>query len=104
KLKKIGRYKSIKKENKRSNNKKETVVVNGESNQDREAFKKEPENEMIKVAKKHQEYMKQFSIPEPIQISVSLEPSSFIIWEKLGESMKQKYEQPLHYLSKIPLK
>ncbi|MBA0855653.1 hypothetical protein Goshw_016897 [Gossypium schwendimanii] len=48
--------------------------------------------------------MKKFPVPEPIQISVSLKPSAFIIWEKLGESMKQKYEQPLHYLRKIPLK
>ncbi|KAG8481028.1 hypothetical protein CXB51_025789 [Gossypium anomalum] len=48
--------------------------------------------------------MKKFSVPEPILVSVSLEPSSFITWEKLGESMKQKYKQPLHYLTQILLK
>ncbi|MBA0870815.1 hypothetical protein Goshw_017543, partial [Gossypium schwendimanii] len=48
--------------------------------------------------------MKKFSIPESNSVYVSLEPSSFITWEKLGESMKQKYEQPLHYLTQILLK
>ncbi|TYH00358.1 hypothetical protein ES288_A10G269600v1 [Gossypium darwinii] len=98
------RQKSIKKEYKRSNYKKEITVLNGESSQDKEAFKKEPENEVIKEAKKYQEYMKKFPVPEPISVSVSLEPSSFVTWEKLGESMKQKYEQPLHYLTQILLK
>ncbi|MFQ6652958.1 hypothetical protein Gotur_024593 [Gossypium turneri] len=98
------RQKSIKRECKRSNYKKEITVVNGESSQDKEEFKKEPENEVIKEAKKYQEYMKKFPVPEPISVSVSLETSSFITWEKLGESMKQKYEQPLHYLTQILLK
>ncbi|MBA0571326.1 hypothetical protein Golob_004905, partial [Gossypium lobatum] len=98
------RQKSIKRECKRSNYKKEITVVNGESSQDKEEFKKEPENEVIKEAKKYQEYMKKFAVPEPISVSVSLETSSFITWEKLGESMKQKYEQPLHYLTQILLK
>ncbi|KAL1080055.1 hypothetical protein V6Z11_D10G264900 [Gossypium hirsutum] len=48
--------------------------------------------------------MKKFPVPEPISVSISLETSSFITWEKLGESMKQKYEQPLHYLTQILLK
>ncbi|KAK5833099.1 hypothetical protein PVK06_016911 [Gossypium arboreum] len=48
--------------------------------------------------------MKKFPIPELISVSVSLKPTSFITWEKLGESMKQKYEQPLHYLTQLLLK
>ncbi|MBA0871291.1 hypothetical protein Goshw_023806, partial [Gossypium schwendimanii] len=48
--------------------------------------------------------MKKFPIPESNSVSVSLEPSSFITWKKLGESMKQRYEQPLHYLTQILLK
>ncbi|XVE99564.1 hypothetical protein REPUB_Repub03eG0210000 [Reevesia pubescens] len=94
--------KSIKKECKRSN-KKEITLVNGESSQDqdREAFKEKPENEVIKEAKNYQECMKQLPVP------VSLESSSvlpFITWQKLAESMKQKYEQPLHYLTHVLLK
>ncbi|MBA0856261.1 hypothetical protein Goshw_025676 [Gossypium schwendimanii] len=48
--------------------------------------------------------MKKFTVLKPIPMSVSLEPSLFIIWENLGESIKQKYEQPLHYLTQIPFK
>lgn len=42
KIRSNNRQKSIKKECKRSNYKKEITVVNGESKQDKEAFKKEP--------------------------------------------------------------
>ncbi|PPR98427.1 hypothetical protein GOBAR_AA22239 [Gossypium barbadense] len=54
--------------------------------------------------RKHSRKNQKFPVPEPISVSVSLEPSSFVTWEKLGESMKQKYEQPLHYLTQILLK
>ncbi|GMI87131.1 DEFECTIVE IN MERISTEM SILENCING 7, RNA-DIRECTED DNA METHYLATION 1 [Hibiscus trionum] len=47
--------------------------------------------------------MKKFLIPKPVPISVSPEPS-LVTWQRLGESMRQKYEQPLHYLTQILLK
>ncbi|XVF75343.1 hypothetical protein PTKIN_Ptkin13bG0180500 [Pterospermum kingtungense] len=92
--------KTTKKESKRSNKKKITLV-NGESSQDKEAFKEKPEIEVIKAAKAYQEYMKQLPVP------VALESSSivpFITWKSLADSMKQKYEQPLHYLTHMHLK
>ncbi|XP_039036076.1 protein RDM1-like [Hibiscus syriacus] len=61
----------------------------------------------MEEAKQYQEDMKKFPIPEPelvpVPAMVFVEPS-FITWQKLGESMKQKYEQPLHYLTQILLK
>ncbi|KAK8488174.1 hypothetical protein V6N13_121959 [Hibiscus sabdariffa] len=95
------RRRSIKKECKRSNSKK----VNGESSQDKDAFKEEQEFEVMKDAKKYQQKMKKFPIPEPVPVPIRISPiPSFITWQRLGESMKQKYEQPLHYLTQILLK
>ncbi|XVE52669.1 hypothetical protein DITRI_Ditri02bG0141200 [Diplodiscus trichospermus] len=94
--------KTTKKEGTRSN-KKEITLVNGESSHDieREAFKEEPENELIKEAKNYQEYMKR--LPVPVALGSSSIPA-FTSWKKLGESMKEKFEQPLHYLTQIQLK
>ncbi|XP_022764270.1 protein RDM1-like [Durio zibethinus] len=45
--------------------------------------------------------MKQISVPVALETSPEL---PFITWQKLAESMKQKYEQPLHYLTHMLLK
>ncbi|XP_047983617.1 protein RDM1 [Salvia hispanica] len=54
---------------------------------------------LFRRAKSYQEYMK--SIPIPIMRGAVI---PYISWVGLGASMKQIYEQPLHYLTNIHLK
>ncbi|KAH9764886.1 protein RDM1 [Citrus sinensis] len=57
------------------------------------------EGSLFRRAEMYQEYMKQ--LPIPTQRS-SIIP--FTSWVGLGNSIKQLYEQPLHYLTNIHLK
>ncbi|KAG6597432.1 Protein RDM1, partial [Cucurbita argyrosperma subsp. sororia] len=57
------------------------------------------EGMLIKRAEMYQEYMKQIPIPAH---RGSVIP--FRTWMGLGKSIKQLYEQPLHYLTNIQLK
>ncbi|KAJ8746838.1 hypothetical protein K2173_003844 [Erythroxylum novogranatense] len=52
------------------------------------------EEAMNKKARKYQEYMKKIPIP-----SIKGLPITFFTWQGLAESLKQMYEQPLHYLT-----
>ncbi|KAJ4722509.1 Protein RDM1 [Melia azedarach] len=57
------------------------------------------EDLLFKRAEMYQEYMKQLPIPTQ---RGSIIP--FISWVGLGKSIKQLYQQPLHYLTNILLK
>lgn len=57
----------------------------------------------MKDAKEYQEYMKQLPVPDALELSSS-SVLPFITWQGLAESMKHKYEQPLHYLTHILLR
>ncbi|OMO96847.1 Protein RDM1 [Corchorus olitorius] len=112
--KKINKRKIIRKESKRSNKKKPTPV-NGESKEEVSKIneikeevskvngvsKEEQENEVIKEAEKYQEYMKLLSVPVTVESPSKL---PFITWQDLAKSIKQKYGQPLHYLTHNLLK
>ncbi|XP_071690292.1 protein RDM1-like [Rutidosis leptorrhynchoides] len=54
---------------------------------------------LIKTAKMYQDYMKQ--IPIPVQRGSVI---SFTSWSGLAKSMKQMYQQPLHYLTNVRVK
>nr|XP_043612885.1 protein RDM1-like [Erigeron canadensis]XP_043612886.1 protein RDM1-like [Erigeron canadensis] len=54
---------------------------------------------MIRSAKMYQEYMKQ--IPIPAQRGSVI---TFTSWSGLAKSMKQLYQQPLHYLTNVRVK
>ncbi|XP_021296080.1 protein RDM1-like [Herrania umbratica] len=102
--KRNNREKTIEKQCKNSNEK-EITLDNGKNSQDREeGFKEEPENIVMKDAKEYQEYMKQLPVPDALESSSSSSVLPFITWQGLAESMKHKYEQPLHYLTHILLK
>lgn len=47
----------------------------------------------------YQEYMKQITIPTQRESVIS-----FTSWSGLAKSMKQMYQQPLHYLTNIRIK
>ncbi|KAI3734796.1 hypothetical protein L6452_14275 [Arctium lappa] len=72
--------------------KSETAIINP-------AKKVETEELLTKSAKMYQEYMQQ--IPIPAQRG-SVIP--FATWKDLATSMKQLYQQPLHYLTNIRMK
>ncbi|XP_062229309.1 protein RDM1 isoform X2 [Phragmites australis] len=57
------------------------------------------EGALIRRAEMYQQYMKHIPVP-PYQGSVI----PFTSWMGLGRSMKQLYEQPLHYLTNVLLK
>ncbi|EEF47354.1 protein RDM1 [Ricinus communis] len=79
-------------------NKKENVA-DGKNGQDMKALEEESEMKIRKAAEKYQQGMKLIPIP-PSHAS----PILFITWQGLARSIKQKYEQPLHYLTMKLLK
>ncbi|KDP26908.1 hypothetical protein JCGZ_18066 [Jatropha curcas] len=56
---------------------------------------------IIRKAEKYQQCMKQILIPAS---GATVSPIPFISWQGLAKSIKQKYEQPLHYLTDKLLK
>ncbi|KAJ4824757.1 hypothetical protein Tsubulata_024388 [Turnera subulata] len=75
------------------------AIDDGESSRKMDALKIESET-MARKAEKYQEYMKQIPIPK----MCGGEPFSFISWQELANSMKQRYGQPFHHLTHKLLK
>ncbi|KAK3221273.1 hypothetical protein Dsin_008298 [Dipteronia sinensis] len=62
-------------------------------------YEKKETDEVIEIAQKYQEYMKNIPIPPAHDT-----PIPFNSWQELGKSMSASYEQPLHYLTHMILK
>ncbi|KAJ9176080.1 hypothetical protein P3X46_011430 [Hevea brasiliensis] len=74
---------------------KKGIIIDEENQEDMKALEDKSEIVIARKAEKYQQRMKEIPIPA----SGTVQEISFISWQGLAKSIKQKHEQPLHYLT-----